>query len=460
MRFMVDRRQEGRDFDVLNAATGSIQPLEMPAPAGSHKRSRADFELEGAPAEADSLELLDNLLEEHEEELAARRATKNRALRFMDRDVPKLNLPADVLEGMKKEIGDMQVVEEGISKRIRSLRTRMVRMAAAATTAQTATWLHDLAEGKLYAKHWFDKLYAKYSSAAKVLYLAQPQTPEGFDDLDRDAMMPLLLQAKQVEDAAAAAARAEQNAAAAAARAEQKAAAAAAAARMCEDCGQKHASFGLPRATWTGKKKRWCGSCAKGHEGAVTSFAVMCEDCGQKHASFGVPTETVAPSAPSAAKKTKTKTKTKTMDADRRGMKIRWCAGCAEGHKGALRRLSRAELAKKLASDRRIAAAAAAAAAAVPALAPAPVPPAAVKHEVLKRVKREEGAAAARRAEARHFGAQGADDPPPAKRVKLEVKQEVKQELETAAARTALADTARLVEKRTFQLLAGKSQDK
>ena len=78
-----------------------------------------------------------------------------------------------------------------ISKRIRSLRTRMVRMAAAATTAQTATWLHDLAEGKL--QHWFDKLYAKYSSAAKVLYLAQPQTREGFDDLDRYAMMPLLL---------------------------------------------------------------------------------------------------------------------------------------------------------------------------------------------------------------------------------------------------------------------------
>eukprot|EP01046_Picozoa_sp_COSAG06_P052466 COSAG06_NODE_8817_length_2064_cov_1.856489_1_plen_278_part_10 len=278
MRFMVDRRPL--------RCTGSIQPLEMPAPAGSHKRSRADFELEGAPAEADSLELLDNLLEEHEEELAARRATKNRALRFMDRDVAKLNLPADVLEGMKKEIGDMQVVEDGISNRIRSLRTRMVRMAAAATTAQTTTWLHDLAEGKLYAKHWFDKLYAKYSSAAKVLYLAQPQTPEGFDDLDRDAMMPLLLQAKQVEDAAAAAAWAEQKAAAAAARAEQKAADPPISKRihsqkaaMCEDCGQKHASFGLPRATWTGKKKRWCGSCAKGHEGAVMNFAVMCEDC-------------------------------------------------------------------------------------------------------------------------------------------------------------------------------------
>ena len=40
----------------------------------------------------------------------------------------------------------------------------------------------------------FDKLNAKYSSVAKVLYLALPQTfPEAFDDLDRDAMLPLLL---------------------------------------------------------------------------------------------------------------------------------------------------------------------------------------------------------------------------------------------------------------------------
>ena len=37
-----------------SAATGSIQPLEMSAPAGSCKRSRADFEREGAPAEADA----------------------------------------------------------------------------------------------------------------------------------------------------------------------------------------------------------------------------------------------------------------------------------------------------------------------------------------------------------------------------------------------------------------------
>ena len=39
----------------------------------------------------------------------------------------------------------------------------------------------------------FDKLNA-YSSVAKVLYLALPQTfSEAFDDLDRDAMLPLLL---------------------------------------------------------------------------------------------------------------------------------------------------------------------------------------------------------------------------------------------------------------------------
>ena len=63
MRFMVDRRSKKVAISssplLLAAST-----LEMPAPAGSHKRSRADFELEGAPAEADSLELLDNLLEE------------------------------------------------------------------------------------------------------------------------------------------------------------------------------------------------------------------------------------------------------------------------------------------------------------------------------------------------------------------------------------------------------------
>jgi hypothetical protein len=161
----------------------------------------------------------------------------------------------------------------------------------------------------------------------------------------------------------------------------------------------------------------------------------MCEDCKGKHASCGTQAEG----------------------------KKRWCGPCGKPH-GAINinthRQRQKEVEATAFSDRRIAAAAAAAAAAVPALAPLPVPPAAVKHEVLKRVKREEGAAAARQAEALLFGAQGADEPPPAKRVKLEVKQEVKQELETAAARTALADTARLVEKRTFQLLAGKSQDK
>jgi hypothetical protein len=156
----------------------------------------------------------------------------------------------------------------------------------------------------------------------------------------------------------------------------------------------------------------------------------LCEDCEGKHASFGTQAEG----------------------------KKRWCGSCGKPH-GAVnihthrRRQKEAEAAAF--SDRRIATAAAAAAAAVPALAPLPVPQAAVKIEAVKRVKREEGAAAARQEEARLFGAQGAEDPPPAKQVKLEVKLEVKQELETAAARTALADTARLVEKRTFQLLAG-----
>jgi hypothetical protein len=63
MRFMVDRRFEKATSSsplplllllraAYSAATGSIQPLEVSAPAGSRKRSRADFEPEGAPAEA------------------------------------------------------------------------------------------------------------------------------------------------------------------------------------------------------------------------------------------------------------------------------------------------------------------------------------------------------------------------------------------------------------------------
>ena len=63
MRFMVDRRFSFFKFvsplllllrTAYSASTGSIQPLEMSAPAGSCKRSRAVFEPEGAPAEADA----------------------------------------------------------------------------------------------------------------------------------------------------------------------------------------------------------------------------------------------------------------------------------------------------------------------------------------------------------------------------------------------------------------------
>jgi hypothetical protein len=42
----------------------------------------------------------------------------------MDRDVVKLNLSADVLEGMKEEIGDMRAVEGRLEYRIRTQRTK------------------------------------------------------------------------------------------------------------------------------------------------------------------------------------------------------------------------------------------------------------------------------------------------------------------------------------------------
>ena len=46
-------------------------------------------------------------------------------------------------------------------------------------------------------------------------------------------------------------------------------------ARVCEECTEKHASFGLS----TDRKIRWCGACGKAH-GAVNLGAKMCETCG------------------------------------------------------------------------------------------------------------------------------------------------------------------------------------
>jgi hypothetical protein len=74
--------------------------------------------------------------------------------------------------------------------------------------------------------------------------------------------------------------------------------------KHCEDCGLKHASFGLP----TDRKNRWCAGCAKVHAGAVDMCNKHCEDCGLKQAAFGLPTN----------------------------RKKRWYAGCAKEHVGAV----------------------------------------------------------------------------------------------------------------------------
>ena len=42
--------------------------------------------------------------------------------------------------------------------------------------------------------------------------------------------------------------------------------------KMCEGCGLKHPSYGLPAE----RKARWCSGCAKGHAGAVWAGWLHC----------------------------------------------------------------------------------------------------------------------------------------------------------------------------------------
>ena len=74
---------------------------------------------------------------------------------------------------------------------------------------------------------------------------------------------------------------------------------------MCEGCGLKHSSFGLP----DDGKRRWFGACAKSQAGAkcLASRNKKCEDCKQKLPSFGVK----APAGDG---------------------KRRWCGACAKSH--------------------------------------------------------------------------------------------------------------------------------
>ena len=107
----------------------------MSAPAGSCKRSRADFE--GAPAEADAAtaptEPSRSLLEELrvkvgalEVELAANRRFTNQAQQFVDREEAKLTVPVDevLVEGMKEEIGKLRTADCTLLRQIRVLRTK------------------------------------------------------------------------------------------------------------------------------------------------------------------------------------------------------------------------------------------------------------------------------------------------------------------------------------------------
>ena len=58
---------------------------------------------------------------------------------------------------------------------------------------------------------------------------------------------------------------------------------------MCEGCGLKHPTFGVPAE---GGRKRWCGGCAKGHAGAVGQrWVKRCEGFGLERPTVGVPAE-------------------------------------------------------------------------------------------------------------------------------------------------------------------------
>eukprot|EP01046_Picozoa_sp_COSAG06_P017388 COSAG06_NODE_1179_length_10388_cov_7.454563_10_plen_112_part_00 len=107
----------------------------MSAPAGSCKRSHADFDREGAPAEADAAtaptEPSRSLLEELrvkvdvlKGELAANRRFTTQAQQFVDHAAAKMTVPADVVEGMKEEIGKLRVADVKLDGQIRVLRRR------------------------------------------------------------------------------------------------------------------------------------------------------------------------------------------------------------------------------------------------------------------------------------------------------------------------------------------------
>jgi hypothetical protein len=72
---------------------------------------------------------------------------------------------------------------------------------------------------------------------------------------------------------------------------------------MCEGCGLKQPSFGLP----ADGKKRWCSDCSKAHAGVKDLINKKCEGCDLKLARFGLPEG-----------------------------KKRWCSGCAKAHVGAV----------------------------------------------------------------------------------------------------------------------------
>jgi hypothetical protein len=81
--------------------------------------------------------------------------------------------------------------------------------------------------------------------------------------------------------------------------------------KKCEDCQIKVPHFGLliegPTHAISKGKARWCGLCAKAHEGAIDVGRRKCETCQMKQPSFGFAADG----------------------------KARWCSACSKEHEGA-----------------------------------------------------------------------------------------------------------------------------
>lgn len=107
--------------------------------------------------------------------------------------------------------------------------------------------------------------------------------------------------------------------------------------KRCEDCQKKRPNFGMPSE----KKARWCHGCSQKHEGSTNVVSKRCEDCKTRQPSYGMPPQDVLSDASSVNLswgKTTTGPGEVVQRRVARGGKQRWCKPCAiENHPGSIK---------------------------------------------------------------------------------------------------------------------------